>query len=118
MTGKPAQFHNDCGNFGGCTGRIWIFGMADYADDAVLGHRAGGPGGVANGAEPDTGIIMGGMAEIDQRDQNIDVEQKGHGSASRKALTVSSVTSGASVRGDRRGMPLRSLVSNGLQSWV
>lgn len=48
------------------------------------------------------------MGRINQREQDIDVEPEGHGSSSRNALMISSVTGGPSGLGDRRGTPLRS----------
>jgi hypothetical protein len=51
---------------------------------------------------------MGYMARICQSNEYIDVAQESHGSSSHKAFAISSVTGGASGRGDRSGIPLRS----------
>ncbi len=55
---------------------------------------------------------------IDQRDQNIHVEQKGHGSSSRSALTMSRVTIALGCRTGSSGTPFRSGASTGGRSDV
>ncbi len=65
--------------------------------------------------EPSVRCVMAHMRGIDQGDENVDVEQKRHGSSSRNALTISSVTTGLPFCTGRRGTPLRSRSAAGLR---
>lgn len=53
-------------------------------------------------------VIVRHVAGVDQRDQDVDVEEMDHGSSSRRTLTVSSVTGADPGLHDNSGIPLRS----------
>src|SRR3546814_2468056 len=89
--------------------------MADDANNPVLRDRTAGPVLADFLLEPEMCGIVTDMSGNDKRDQNIHVEQEGHGASSRSALTTPRVTS-ASLRGVRRGTPLRSPVLTGRRS--
>ncbi|MEI9850570.1 MAG: hypothetical protein WDN24_06565 [Sphingomonas sp.] len=80
--------------------------MTDDPDHAVFGHRAGRPGTAAFALEPAMRRIMPDVRRVDERDQDVDVDEKGHGSSSRRVFTISCVTTTPSRTGSRR-IPLR-----------
>jgi hypothetical protein len=57
--------------------------------------------------------VVTNMDRIDQGDQHIHVQQEGHESSSRNALTMSRVTVAPFSRTGRRGMLLRSAPADG-----
>ncbi len=107
VAGQAPQLGNNGADSGGGARRARIFRIADDADDAVLRQRAGRLGVAALVLEPTMGGIMRDMRRVYQGDEDIDVEQERHGASSRRALTVSSVTTLRLLRRGRSGMPLR-----------
>src|SRR5260221_10524788 len=62
------------------------------------------------------GRFVSDMGRVDERDENIHIEQVGHGSSSRRLLTMSWVTITPGLRTDSSGTPLRSASSAGGRS--
>ncbi len=92
MAGQFPQTGNDSRDAGGRSWRAGIFRVADDPNNSILSDGAGGPGNLSMILKPAMCRLVPDMGRIDQGDQNIDVEQKRQGNSSRRALTISGVT--------------------------
>lgn len=57
-----------------------VAGIRHDADDSVLRDGASGPAFRLIGRPPDMSAVMEGMIRVDQRDDDVDVEQRAHDS--------------------------------------
>jgi hypothetical protein len=113
MAGESPQSHDDRHGIGRRANRIRIFWVADDADDTIFGQRAGRPRRRPSGTKLSAGDVMPDFNRVNQGDQHIDVEKKGHASSSRSALMISDVTITSALRIGRRGTPFRSAEAAG-----
>src|SRR3546814_17255156 len=79
MALEQTELADDLRGLGRRAGRVRIARMADDANNPVLRDRTAGPVLAAFPLEPEICGIVTAMRGIDQRDQNIHVEQEGHG---------------------------------------
>ena len=80
MAGQGAQFSEDQRNCSWRTRRIRRPHVPDDAQDPILGYRASRPRSTANCPDPAMCGAMGNVARIDQRNEDVDVEQVCRGS--------------------------------------
>ena len=99
---RRKQFRDSCGR----ARRIWIAGMANDSQNAIFRQRARRPCSMTLFGKPRMSAVMLHVSRIDQRDQDVHVQQKpGQSSSSRRLCTSSDVTRGAPLRTFSSGTP-------------
>ena len=84
MAGQSPQGCQQLCNCSGSARRVRVSGITYDAQETILCERAGCPGLLAARCEPFVCAVMLNVRGIDERDQNIDVEEKPrHGNSSR-----------------------------------
>jgi len=108
MAREGNKAHYGLDDYGGCGLRVEVSRISDDPQDTVFSQRACGPDLLANGLQPAVRRVVLDVRRIDQRNENIHVEQKpAHNSSSSSCFTSSEVTRGAPGRTGSSRIPLR-----------
>jgi anti-sigma B factor antagonist len=108
VAGQSAQRCQEFCNRGRCARGIRIAGVPDDSQDTVFRERAGSPGFPPRDRKPLVGPVVLNMSWVDQRDEDIDIEQEPfQRSSSRNWRTSSDVTLLVPGRTGKRGTPFR-----------
>ena len=108
VSGQSAQHCQQFCNRGGCARGVRIAGVRYDSQDTVFRERAGSPGFPPRDRKPLVGPVVLNMSRVDQRDEDIDIDQEPfQRSSSRNWCTSSDVTLLVPGRTGKRGTPFR-----------